>query len=454
MSLCRRARLGAALAAAALLASCSGDEHGGDATSGGVATDTADVADPSGAGTTTARAAAVDAIVLVTIDGARASELASWDADLDTTPRTAELARAGARFVDASSASPDPASALATLFTGLQPAAHGLVADPSAPRALHPALPRLPALLRDAGWATLAYVPEAAATAANPLALGLAEGFEQVRAAGGGPAAPLALAAERIAATEGGPAFLWVHVDALRGPLQPTAAAAKARGLSAADFARLEGPDASPELRDRARAAVLADVDGGLALVASALSASPAAERALLVVTGVAPTALEPRGELGALASVVRSRVATPLLVVGRPPVVRPGSAIPRPVGGADLAPTLAELAGLAPLADAQGHSFARDLAGELEWAAPVWVDSSAGAEPAAAVRWGSLELVAARDGAAGRRLHDLRADPGSTTDVSERHATEAALMATWMGRIDARCAALRERYPAVAPGF
>lgn len=419
------------------LVGCGGAD---ETTTGGAAGEpSAGNAGPVQPGAAAAAERSVEAVLLVTIDGLRRDELAPYGGESGHSPRLADLSRSGVTFMDVSSSSIDPAAALMSALSGLHPAAHGVTAEGTA-SAAHPDLPRLAPSLKAAGWHTAALFSAGAAGLAD---LGFGAGFDTVAPVGGGPGEPLRKAAEFVRAGGAGPAFLWVHVDALRDP-NPGPEGAALVGLTPE---RLAEPDAAGLVR----AATLAQIDAALGDLALTLVETGASARALMLVAGVAPTPTAVATELGELGAVVNRAVSTGLIAVAREGLATAGHRSLRPIASVDIAPTILELAGVAAPLGTQGRSFVADFTGQLEWAGPVWIDTGGRPSRAAALRWGGFEFAADEGGR--RRLHDLRAAPDSAADVSAARPREASTMADWMGRIEAECAALRGSYPATSAG-
>jgi arylsulfatase A-like enzyme len=111
-------------------------------------------------------------------------------------------------------------------------------------------------------------------------------------------------------------------------------------------------------------------------------------------------------------------------LIVAWPGATRPGSVCAAPVIGQDLAPTIREIAGVAPAAGAvDGESLAPILKSTgglrrdaLFWHYPHY--SNQGGKPGGAIRQGSLKLIEwYEDGRA--ELYDLAEDPGERKDLA-----------------------------------
>ncbi|MFT4571118.1 MAG: arylsulfatase A-like enzyme [Hyphomicrobiaceae bacterium] len=89
-------------------------------------------------------------IVLLSLDTLRADFLGCYGQDLETTPAIDQIAAAGTRFTDTTSASPWTLPSHASLFSGLYPSRHG-VTD----KEFRLTAPSLPTLLQSAGYQTM-----------------------------------------------------------------------------------------------------------------------------------------------------------------------------------------------------------------------------------------------------------------------------------------------------------
>jgi arylsulfatase A-like enzyme len=98
--------------------------------------------------------AAVDRVVLVTVDTLRADHLSSYGYRLTTTPFLDSLAKRGVRFETAIATSSHTAPSHASIFTGLFPSQHGLEVNGAG---LNDGTLTLPCVLAEAGFATAAF---------------------------------------------------------------------------------------------------------------------------------------------------------------------------------------------------------------------------------------------------------------------------------------------------------
>jgi arylsulfatase A-like enzyme len=162
-------------------------------------------------------------IVLVTFDALRRDHVGAYGWKLpgpSPTPRLDALAESARVFDGALTTMPATAPAHASLFTGLPPREHGVLANGDAlPESLAGRV--LPARLAAAGYRAAAFVTS---DLLDPVALGLA-GFDPFdarskRSANPGPDAVSAALAwlDRALGGERRPLFVWVHLAAARAP--------------------------------------------------------------------------------------------------------------------------------------------------------------------------------------------------------------------------------------------
>lgn len=158
-------------------------------------------------------------LLLISIDTLRARNLGSYGYERDTSPRLDTYARRGRRFVHALSSSSWTVPAHATLLTGLEPVAHGLIGYPR-PGRLDPGIETLATLLSAEGFRTAAFTGGGFMSDAHGLDLG----FETFESPGlrFEQTLPRALAwLDRVDASER--TFLMVHGFDVHKPYHPPA---------------------------------------------------------------------------------------------------------------------------------------------------------------------------------------------------------------------------------------
>jgi len=166
-------------------------------------------------------------LLLVTIDTLRPDRLACYGGPADAGRFLCSLGESGVRFAWAFATAPHTAPSIASVLTGLYPSEHGV--RQTAASYLAPGVPTLPALLREAGYATAAFVSNPVLERSRQLDRGFRlydqrmprrelnrPGFVERDARATTDAA---LAWAQMSAAE--PWFLWVHFQDPHGPYAP-----------------------------------------------------------------------------------------------------------------------------------------------------------------------------------------------------------------------------------------
>lgn len=146
-------------------------------------------------------------VLLISIDTLRPDHLGAYGYDRETSPNLDAFFASALRFESAYTNHPWTLTAHATMLTGMLPSAHGVNPD----RALDPAAPTLPQLLRDEGYRTFAVVDDN--DWLHPR-FGYARGFERYRRLD--PLAPtkveeLLASMDDVAAQGDAPFFAFAH---------------------------------------------------------------------------------------------------------------------------------------------------------------------------------------------------------------------------------------------------
>jgi choline-sulfatase len=349
-------------------------------------------------------------VLLITIDTLRADSVGAYGAVNAKTPALDGLARDGARFDRAWAPAPITLPSHASLLSGLYPPAHGARHNGMAVSA---SIPTLATALKDAGFATGAFV------SAFPLdrRFGLARGFdvyddELPRTAEGRPLneRPGAQTVDRAVAWLGARGesrlFLWVHLFEPHAPYGTPAAgtsveARYAQEVTAADreVGRLVGA-----LGDRA-------------------------SDTLIVATADHGEAFGEHGETGHSIFVYDTTLRVPLLMRG--PGIPRGTVVADDVSLVDLPATIAALTGLQQF-QSEGQSLAGAFRGGSLEPRPLYAESFAplfdfGWAGLRAVREGGWKYIAAPRA----ELYDTARDPGEATNLIEaEHDRTAGLEA------------------------
>jgi arylsulfatase A-like enzyme/Tfp pilus assembly protein PilF len=366
-------------------------------------------------------------VLLITIDTLRADRLGCYGRTTAATPAIDGLAREGLRFERAYTPVPLTLPAHATLLTGLEPAAHGLLDNGMVAREL--GTPTIAERLRAGGYDTAAFV---AAHVLNRI-FGLDRGFALYD---DGPAEAdesegffhgVADARGRVDAAlawlrrpRTGPFFLWVHLFDVHAPHV--------------------APEGFGERFPDAYDGEVAYVDTQVARLLRALDTMGVARDTLVVLTADHGEALGEHGEEthGILLHDATLHVPLLLRLPGRVPA---GTDSARVVGLADVAPTVLELAGLSPNARVHGVSLLRDPAA----ARPLWAASE---YPARQYGWAALRALRS-DGmkyveAPRPELYDLARDPRELRNLAPERPDEVARWRARLRETERSLAALR----------
>ena len=347
----------------------------------------------------TAPAPATRNLLLITVDTLRADRVGAYGYRSARTPAIDALAARGARFDSAFSSAPITLTSHATIMTGRYPPGHG--ARHNGMR-LDPAVPTIADALRQAGFATAAFV------AAFPLdrRFGLTKGFQTYsdrmpRGAQGRLASERAghlVADEAIAWLDdhrAGPFFLWVHLFEPHAPYGD--------------------PSDHRPVGERYDDEV-AEADRQVARLVEALGKESAST--LIAVASDHGEAFGEHGEISHSVFVYDTTLRVPVVIVG--PGIAP-SVIHGAVGLVDLAPTL--VGQLGPIKfDSDGIDLRAALAGGEPAARELYAESFAplldlGWSPLRAFRAGDLKYIAAPT----PELYRVSVDAASRQNLAEK---------------------------------
>ena len=322
------------------------------------------------------------------------------------TPSLDAFARTAVVFTHAYAQAPITTVSHATILTGTFPPFHH-VNDFGSP--LPASVPYLPALLRDAGYRTAAFVGSLILDPRNGTAPGFDRGFDvydagfRLRRPGDDRYQTVerrgeevtARAGQWLASAGGGPWFLWVHLYDPHDPYDPP-----------------------PDLKKRFTAA---PYDGEIAAVDRAAGHLIAAAGATTFVAVAADhgEALGDHGEDTHGMFLYEAELHVPL-IVRVPGLSTPGSWISSRVRLADLAPTLVEAAGVAVPAAMQGESLVRLKPDATDADRPAYAETE---YPRRAFGWSPLTAWRADRflyvRAPKPELYDLIADPNAGRNLA-----------------------------------
>ena len=343
-------------------------------------------------------------VVLVTIDTLRADHVGAYGAESAHTPHLDSVAARGVRFDAAVSPAPLTLPAHASLMTALDPPAHG-VRHNSIYR-LGADIPTLAERLRDAGYATAAFV----GAVVLDRRYGLDRGFDLYdddisgRRSGAlgfveRPAADVVDAA--LAWLESAPPrfFLWVHLYDPHASYDPPAGFASA-------FA------------SHPYAGEIAYVDAQLGRLFDGIRTKWGEEGLLRVVTSDHGESLGEHGEPTHAYTLYEATQRIPLLIEG--PGVPPGRVVSGVVRLTDVAPTILSWTGARSLGEGRGEDLGPLIAGSDHDGRTAYMETVAtqlnfGWSPLLGLRSGRFKYIRAPR----PELYDLGADPDERIDLA-----------------------------------
>ena len=366
-------------------------------------------------------------LLLVTLDTTRADRLGAYAGPADTSPRFDALAREGVLFESAFCSIPETLPSHTTLFTALEPPAHGVrINGTPLPRDLR----TLAEVLSEAGFATGAVV---GAGVLDP-GFGLQRGFDfyDRRFLGGGSGEETERKAEEVneialrwvsGRDPGRRFFLWVHYYDAHDPYEPPAPFSE----------RFEGREYEGEI---------AYADEQLGRLLDGLRAGGRLESTLVAVTADHGEGLGDHDEPYHSVFLYDSTVRVPLLLWS------PASLPAIRVGGlarlVDLAPTLLELLGSRGLEGTAGRSLVPSITGgAIDPPPPVYLEAN---HPAAFYGWSALRALRTTEWkfvlAPRRELYRLGPDPLERRNVLDEEPQAAGRLESILRDLEARASA------------
>jgi len=357
-------------------------------------------------------------VILISIDTLRADRLGLYGHAPAATPVIDALGKEGVVFERAYSHCPLTLPSHSSLFTGRLPPQHG-VRD-NIGFVFRDDLETLPARLADAGWRTGAAV---SSFVLRPQT-GIARGFELFDAdieAASGTAALAAVQRDGAAAV----AALNAWIEGL----------GEERFFAFLHLYEPHRPHTPPPPYDRLEDPYDGEVAYADALVGRFLEhlrGLEAYDDSLIVLTSDHGEGLGEHGEEEHGLFVYEESVHVPL-IVKLPGGARAGTRISLPVGLADVAPTILDLVGAAPL-DADGRSLRAALAGEPMEERPVYSETLYSRYH---FGWSELYSAVVADHryirAPQPELYDLRADPAETQNLAASRAATVQTLDDWL---------------------
>jgi choline-sulfatase len=380
-------------------------------------------------------------VLLVTIDTLRADHVGCYGDRGAATPVIDALAARGVRFAEAVVQIPLTLPSHASILTGVTPLVHG-VRD-NAGFTLGPSPRTIAEAFADAGYHTAAFVSGFPVHRRFGLSRGFAV-YDDRFPRGADPSRPpyverradetVSAAASWLEGVVPGhepskPVFAWVHLFDPHAPYDAPA------------------PEGAT-FRERPYDGEIAFADRQLGVLLDRWRAARPGRDPLVVVTSDHGEGLGEHGEPTHGLFIYDSTLRVPLVLAG--PGVPRATVVSGAVSSVDIAPTLADLAGLGPLAGAEGRSLRTALATGRAPAEPAYAESLFGW-----LGFGWAPLHGWRDrglmfiDAPRPEIYDLQADPAEANNVVSQRADDVARMQRAVRAAAARAPAAK---PAVVP--
>ena len=362
-------------------------------------------------------------LVLLTLDTTRSDSIGVYGSLDARTPVLDSLADRGTRYARALTASPLTLPAHASLLTGLDPPAHGLLDNGTA--TLHPSVPTLATILSSRGYSCAAFVSSRVLDGRFGLdaGFGLYDDFmaaEQVGEYGYPERGADAVTASAISWLSGlspaQPYFLWIHYYDPHAPYEPPA----------------------PWQGNTAEANYAGEIAYMDQEIGRLLSALPGEEQdAVIAVVGDHGESLGEHGEKTHGIFLYRASLEVPLILAG--PGVPAGEVVEEVVGTRRLMGTLLRLLGAGGTGAHPGPSLpGLPALGESTPPEPVY---SATWMPANTYGWSPLRAVSDQRWrlilAPRPELYDFRADPGELDNLIDSQPREPERLGQLLAAIE-----------------
>jgi arylsulfatase A-like enzyme/Flp pilus assembly protein TadD len=360
-------------------------------------------------------------VVLITLDTLRADRLGCYGRAGAGTPTLDRLAASGVRFDDAWSAVPITLPSHLSMMTGCTPVTHG-VRDNGVTR-FDGRIPTLATRFAASGYRTVAVVSASVLDSIWGANSGFAvydERFDGKAERSGAAATTRAL---ELSGSTSAPLFLWVHYFDAHWPYEPP-------------------PSYAQRFPNDPYQGEIASIDFEIGRLIAGLEKT--GQKPIIVIAGDHGEGLGEHGERTHGIFTYRSTLRVPFLIAG--PGIAGGRVVREPVSLVDLAPTVAELAGLAQAKLEDGVSLAATVlrgaaapaSRTIYYESMLPFDSYGWVAPRGATdgRHAFIELP-------GREVFDLRSDPGETTNLYD---AASPLSTSLVRRFDTLASGLAER--------
>ncbi len=385
-------------------------------------------------------------VVIYLVDALRADRLEPYGYTQPTSPRLTRFARDGIVFRQACAQSAWTRASVASIMTGLYASSHLVEGRRDS---LPVSLPTLPALLKEHGFATYAFVTNGNISAG----FGFGRHFDeyiQLRENAQSPAihrfsSDLFGVIESHPALHRGekPLFIYVHATDPHAPHVPgpgdytglPACAPEAEAkVSARHWRGDDAPGTAEELRRCALALYDREVrhsDFYFGRFLDMLKKRDLYDDALIFFTADHGESFGEHDKWGHGKTLYQPELRVPL-IVKLPHAAYPGKQVGEAVRQIDILPTVADVLGFDPPPGIQGRSLLEELDGPPPDPQPAFSELVLGPRPLAAMVFNGFKLIAEQQAeTADYELYDLLHDPRESHDVSERHPVTLGFMKT-----------------------
>jgi choline-sulfatase len=352
-------------------------------------------------------------LVVVTIDTLRPDHLHCYGYPKIETPTLDAIAQSGVLFENAVTPTPLTPPSHASIFTGLYPTKHhvrntgGFILQPSSTT--------LAAILQQQGWDTAAFVSSAVLKKLFGFSQGFAVYDDELPRPGNrqefleDPERPAGATVDRalnwLAAQNGKPYFLWVHVYDPHLPYRPP----------------------SPyrdQYKDRPYDGEIAYADHELGRLFDAIHKKSPADKTLIAVLSDHGESLGEHGEYSHGVFLYDATLRVAFLMSG--PGIPNGMRVKQQARTVDFLPTVLDLMGGKPPAAVEGASLvpsfaARDVPTTVSYAETLYPKINMGWAELRAIRTNHWKYIRAPK----PELYDLSQDPAERANVIRNHAAE-----------------------------
>lgn len=385
-------------------------------------------------------------VVIYVVDALRADRLEPYGYSQPTSPRLTMFARDGIVFRQACAQSAWTRASVASIMTGLYASSHLVEGRRDT---LPGSLPTLPALLKEHGFATYAFVTNGNISEG----FGFARPFDeyiQLRENALSPAIHVfssdlfgVIKSHPALRRDGKPLFIYVHATDPHAPHVPGpgdytglpgCAPDAETSVSARHWRGDDAPGTAEDLRRCAQALYDREVrhsDFYFGRFIDMLRERDLYDDALIFFTADHGESFGEHDKWGHGKTLYQTELRVPL-IAKLPRAAHRGEQVGEAVRHIDILPTIADVLGFDPPPGVQGRSLLEELDGLPPDPQPAFSELVLGPRPLAAMVFNRFKLVAEhQEEMADYKLYDLLHDPGETRDASVGHPVTLGFMKT-----------------------